>query len=322
MRRLSRRTIFVIASVTALVYAVALVLTLTNLDIPRFDFLSGILLIVAAAGQLAALWAFGLQFRHGVVETGGHLQARSAVKAALVGAGVARLIPAGGAVTPVAMSWMVRKEARASGGAAVRATVLNYAGLLLGTGFALLWVINRGLYESLEAGTWVLGIIAISIGLVLLFGTRLIGLLATRLPPRFRDRLGPPMVSHIPDGRSQFLLWARLALEAFALFLVMQAFGLHLTPMQTAAAFGVGQLAGGLPGTPGGVGFAEAGLVGALAAFGFEAEISLAPILIYRIVSYWIPLIAGLVAGGTSFLNETTQPELAGRPGPGGPAKT
>jgi putative heme transporter len=322
MRRLSRRTIFVIASVTALVYAVALVLTLTNLDIPPFDFLSGILLIVAAAGQLAALWAFGLQFRHGVVETGGHLQARSAVKAALVGAGVARLIPAGGAVTPVAMSWMVRKEARASGGAAVRATVLNYAGLLLGTGFALLWVINRGLYESLEAGTWVLGIIAISIGLVLLFGTRLIGLLATRLPPRFRDRLGPPMVSHIPDGRSQFLLWARLALEAFALFLVMQAFGLHLTPMQTAAAFGVGQLAGGLPGTPGGVGFAEAGLVGALAAFGFEAEISLAPILIYRIVSYWIPLIAGLVAGGTSFLNETTQPELAGRPGPGGPAKT
>jgi uncharacterized membrane protein YbhN (UPF0104 family) len=239
----------------------------------------------------------------------------------LVGAGVARLIPAGGAVTPVAMSWMVRKEARASGGAAVRATVLNYAGLLLGTGFALLWVINRGLYESLEAGTWVLGIIAITIGLLLLFGTRLIGLLATRLPPRFRDRLGPPMESHIPDGRSQFLLWSRLALEAFALFLVMQAFDLHLTPMQTAAAFGVGQLAGGLPGTPGGVGFAEAGLVGALAAFGFDAEISLAPVLIYRIVSYWIPLIAGLVAGGSSFLKETTQ-DVAGLPGPGGPANT
>jgi uncharacterized membrane protein YbhN (UPF0104 family) len=322
MRRLSRRTIFVIAAVTAVVYAVALVLTLTNLDIPPFDFLSAVLLIVAAAGQLAALWAFGLQFRHGVVETGGHLHVSSAVKAALVGAGVARLIPAGGAVTPVAMSWMVRKEARASGGAAVRATVLNYAGLLLGTGFALLWVINRGLYESLEAGTWVLGIIAISIGLALLFGTRLIGLLAARLPPRFRDRLGPPMVSHIPDGRSQFLLWARLALEAFALFLVMQAFGLHLTPMQTAAAYGVGQLAGGLPGTPGGVGFAEAGLVGALAAFGFDAQISLAPILIYRIVSYWVPLIAGLVAGGSSFLKETIQPEVAGRPGPGGPAKT
>lgn len=306
MRRLGRRTIIVIAAVTAVIYAIALVLTLRNLDIPPFGFLSGALLLVAAAGQLAALWAFGLQFRHGVLETGGHLQPTSAVRAALVGAGVARLIPAGGAVTPVAMAWMVRKEARASGGAAVRATVLNYAGLLLGTGFALLWVINRGLFESLETGTWILGIIAILIGLVLLFGTRLIGLLAKRLPAKLRDRLGPPMESHIPDGRSQLLLWTRLALEALALFLVLQAFGLHLTPMQTAAAFGVGQLAGGLPGTPGGVGFAEAGLVGALAAFGFEAQISLAPILIYRIVSYWIPLIAGLVAGGSSFLKETT----------------
>jgi uncharacterized membrane protein YbhN (UPF0104 family) len=61
--------------------------------------------------------------------------------------------------------------------------------------------------------------------------------------------------------------------------------------------------------------------VGALAAFGFDAEISLAPVLIYRIVSYWIPLIAGLVAGGSSFLKETTQ-DVAGLPGPGGPANT
>ena len=90
----------------------------------------------------------------------------------------------------------------------------------------------------------------------------------------------------------------------------MQAFGIHLTPMQTAAAFGAGQLAGGLPGTPGGLGFAEAGLVGALAAFGFDAQITLGPVLVYRVVSYWIPLIGGLVAGGSTFLKETS--EVAG----------
>jgi uncharacterized protein (TIRG00374 family) len=93
-----------------------------------------------------------------------------------------------------------------------------------------------------------------------------------------------------------------LALEAGALFLVMQAFGLHLTPMQTAATFGLGQLAGGIPGTPGGIGFAEAGLVGVLAAVGYPAEATVAPVLVYRVVSYWIPAIAGLVAGGASFL--------------------
>jgi uncharacterized membrane protein YbhN (UPF0104 family) len=264
------------------------------------------MLMVAAAVQLAAKWMFGMQFRHGIIESGGTLSPRSAFRAALVGAGVARLIPVGGAITPVAMSWAVRKEARASGQAAVRATVLNYAGLLAGTGFALLWVINRGLFQYLEAGTWVIGIILLLIGLLLMFGTRWIGIWATRLPPRFRDKLGPPTESHVPDLRSQLWLWSRLILEASALFLTMQAFGLHLTPMQTFSAYGISQLAGGLPGTPGGIGFTEAGLVGALAAFGFPASVTLAPILVYRIISYWLPAIAGLVVGGAAFLKSET----------------
>lgn len=306
MRRFSRRTILVIAGLVALIYLVGVVVALQRLDIPPFGILASLLLLVAAPVELAAKYMFGMQFRHGVEETGESITPRSAFRAALVGAGIARLIPAGGAITPVAMAWMVRKEARAAGGAAIRATVLNYAGILVGTGIALLWVINRGLFEELEAGTWVLGIIAIAIGLLLMFGTRWIGIWSRRLPPRFRDKLGPPAESHVPDSRSQLWLWGRLSLEALTLFLVMQAFGHHLTPMQTAAAFGIGQLAGGLPGTPGGIGFAEAGLVGGLAAFGFGAETTVAPILVYRIVSYWLPLISGFLAGGSSFLRETT----------------
>jgi uncharacterized membrane protein YbhN (UPF0104 family) len=305
MRRVRRRTLFVIAAVAAIGYAIALVVSLQNLDLPPFGILAVLLLVAAAVAQLGGQYFFGRLFRHGVLETGGSLSMRSALRAALVGSGVARLIPAGGAVTPVAMAWMARDEARASAGAALRATVLNYAGLLVGTGVALLWVINRGLFESLEAGTWVLGILAIIIGLVLMFGIRLLELVGRRLPHRWRERLGPPAESHVPDGRSQLFAWSRLALEAFALFGVMQAFGIHLTPMQTAAAFGAGQLAAGLPGTPGGIGFAEAGLVGALAAFGFGAEATLGPILVYRVVSYWIPLIGGLIAGGSTFLRET-----------------
>jgi putative heme transporter len=306
MRRFRRRSILVVAGLAALLYAAALVVVMLRLEIPRFDLLAWLMLLTAAVAQLGAKYMFGMQFRHGIIETNGQLRPGSAFKAALIGAGVARLIPAGGAITPVAMSWAVRREARATGGAAVRATVLNYSGLLIGTGIALLWVINRGLYQSLEAGTWVIGIIALVIGLGLMFGTRWIGLLATRLPARLRERLGPPAESHVPDLSSQGWLWGRLALEAGVLFLVMQAFDLHLTPMQTAAAFGVSQLAGGLPGTPGGIGFTEAGLVGALAAFGFGAEITLAPTLVFRVVSYWLPLLAGLVAGGSDFLKEET----------------
>lgn len=308
MRRFHRRTILIVASVAALLYAVALVGALLNLDVPDLTSFDWLMLIAAAIAQLGAKYMFGMQFRHGVIETGGLLHPSSAFKAALVGAGVARLIPAGGAVTPVAMAWVVRKEARATGGSAVRATVLNYAGLLIATGFALLWVVNRGLYRSLEAGTWVVGIIALAIGLGLMFGTRWIGLLSSRLPKRLRDMLGPPTESHVPDVRSQAWLWGRLALEALALFLVMEAFDLHLTPMQAAAAFGISQLAGGLPGTPGGIGFTEAGLVGALAAFAYPPEVTLAPVLVFRVVSYWIPLVAGFVAGGSAFLKEETVP--------------
>ena len=308
MRRFHRRTILIVASVAALLYAAALIGALLNLDVPNLTWLDWLMLAGAAAAQIAAIYAFGMQFRHGVIETGGKLPPESAFKAALVGAGVARLIPAGGAVTPVAMSWIVRKEARATGGSAVRATVLNYAGLLVGTGFALLWVINRGLYRSLEAGTWVVGIIALAIGLALMFGTRWIGLLGNRLPARLREGLGPPTDSHVPDLRSQGWLWARLALETVALFLVMEAFDLHLTPMQSAASFGISQLAGGLPGTPGGIGFTEAGLVGALAAFAYPPEVTLAPVLVFRVVSYWIPFVAGFVAGGSAFLKQETVP--------------
>src|SRR5688500_13831126 len=182
MRRFHRRTILVVAAVAGLLYAAALIGALLNLDVPAFTWLDWVMLMAAAGAQIGGIYMFGLQFRHGVIATRGNLAPLSAFKAALVGAGVARLIPAGGAVTPVAMSWVVRKEVRATGGAAVRATVLNYAGLLAGTGFALLWVINRGLYTSLEAGTWVVGIIALVIGLALMFGTRWIGLLGSRLP--------------------------------------------------------------------------------------------------------------------------------------------
>lgn len=307
MRRFRRRSIIVIAGLAAVLYAAALVFALTQLELPVFGLLSWAMLVLAAVLELSAKWMFGMQFRHGILETGGKLRPVSAFRAALVGAGVARLIPAGGAITPVAMSWTVRREARPTGGAAVRATVLNYAGLLAGTGFALLWVINRDLYEELKTGTWILGIISLIIGLALMFGTRWIGLWANRLPARFREMLGPPMDRHVPDLRSQGWLWSRLILEAVALFLVMQAFGLHLTPMQTFSAFGISQLAGGLPGTPGGIGFTEAGLVGALAAFGFPAELTVAPTLVFRIISYWLPALAGLVVGGSSFLKDEAE---------------
>ena len=60
-------------------------------------------------------------------------------------------------------------------------------------------------------------------------------------------------------------------------------------------AYGVGAVAGMIPVTPGGLGFVEAGLVGTLALAGIGGEQALLATLAYRIASYWLPLLAGLV---------------------------
>jgi len=64
----------------------------------------------------------------------------------------------------------------------------------------------------------------------------------------------------------------------------------------------VSQVAAGIPGTPGGIGFAEAGLLGSLAFFGVDPALAVAPVLVFRVVHYWLPAGAGLVAGTSSFL--------------------
>jgi uncharacterized protein (TIRG00374 family) len=77
---------------------------------------------------------------------------------------------------------------------------------------------------------------------------------------------------------------------------------LDVNVFQVMAAFGVAQLAGGLPGTPGGLGVTEAGLVFILSAYGFPSRQTLAPVIIYRIVSYWLPAALSFFAGGMTFL--------------------
>ena len=51
-----------------------------------------------------------------------------------------------------------------------------------------------------------------------------------------------------------------------------------------------------IPLTPGGLGFVEAGLTGTLALAGVPGGAAVLVSLAYRLVSYWLPLPAGLAA--------------------------
>ena len=283
-------------------YALLFVFLVDEGDIPRLDSSALALVVLAAALQLVSIWFFGELFRQGVTATERFVTPVGAFRAALVGSTVARILPGGGAVTPVAMAWAVRDEVGGTGGAAFRATLLNYAGLLIGTGAALGY---EGLVERPSAwptAVTVAGVVALGIGIVVMFASSRLGFISRHLPGWVRRRLGPTMIDLPLDLRSIGLLWARLVAETSVLWLVLAAFEFDISVVAVVAAFGLSQLAAGIPGTPGGLGFAEAGLVGALALFGFPASTAIAPVLVFRLVSYWLPAAAGFAAGSASFI--------------------
>lgn len=287
--------VFIVAPV-----AYVLVIEAFDVSIPLTPLVFG-LITAACLTEFSAKWAFGELFREGTQQLGTPVSRAGAFRAAMVATGVARLLPAGGAVTPAAMSWTVASEAKGTSGAAVRATVLNYGGLATATGFGLVWV---GVMYPVASSV---ALIPVGAGLGLLgltligFGGKL-GVLLPVVPKRFRTRLEPVLVDHSMTLRSCALLSARVLLEAGTLGFTLVAFDISLRPSQIIAVFGLSQLVGGLPGLPGGLGITEAGLVGSLTLFGVPAVAAASPVIVFRAVSYWLPALGGVVAGGGRFL--------------------
>jgi len=299
----SPKRVLTIAAIALVLYAGFAYWVLTNFEIPPLRGAALAMVFLAAVCQIGAKWFFGLLFKESIQETGSDVRAWSAFKAALVGAGVARLIPAGGAITPVAMSWTVRDEVEEStAGPGIRTVLLNYAGLLILAGGAVLIDRPSGTIPVFSVSIIVIAPIVLVIGVLLMFGSGRLGSIAKYLPEFIRKKVENSMVNHLPGWESQVYIWTRLALEAGALWLVMLAFNIDLNVWEAIAVYAVSQLIGGLPGTPGGLGVTEFGMGLVLAAYGYPASTSVAPILIYRIVSYWLPAGLSLLAGGSTFL--------------------
>src|SRR5581483_4301178 len=70
----------------------------------------------------------------------------------------------------------------------------------------------------------------------------------------------------------------------------------HPSPALTLLAFTAASMLGLLPFTPGGLGFVEAGLTATLALAGVSAGNALVTTLVYRLLTFWLPLPIGAVA--------------------------
>lgn len=86
------------------------------------------------------------------------------------------------------------------------------------------------------------------------------------------------------------------ALHALGLYLVLHAVGVPQPWGAALLAVSVGSAAGAAVPTPGGLGGAEAGIAAVLIAFGVSADNAVAAALVYRGITYWLPLLPGYLA--------------------------
>lgn len=84
--------------------------------------------------------------------------------------------------------------------------------------------------------------------------------------------------------------------NVLALFYCLHALGLYIAFPAVLLVFTLGVSAGAAVPTPGGLGGFEAGLAAGFVAYGLDPAPALAAALLYRLVSYWLPLIVGAAA--------------------------
>jgi uncharacterized protein (TIRG00374 family) len=240
----------------------------------------------------------------------------------LVSNAVSRLVP-GGAAVGTAVGWRMLAVSgidRARAGTAIAATSLLSNGVLFAiplvavVGGILGAPIPRELTALAWGGAVVFVLLFVFAFVIVRFDRplRAFGRAIQRVARPIYERIhkdNPPTADGVVVQRDQIVgaLGARweqalLAsvgnwfLDYLALVCSLYAVGARPKLSLVLLAFGVGAVAGMIPITPGGLGFVEAGLVGTLALAGISGDQALLATLAYRIVSYWLPMFAGLGA--------------------------
>jgi len=95
-----------------------------------------------------------------------------------------------------------------------------------------------------------------------------------------------------PELLAAFGWWG---FDIAVLFTSLHAFGGSPEVTVVVMSYYVGLLANTLP-VPGGIGAVDGGMIGALIGFGTDAGLAIVGVLTYRLLSFWLPVIPGIVA--------------------------
>jgi uncharacterized protein (TIRG00374 family) len=94
------------------------------------------------------------------------------------------------------------------------------------------------------------------------------------------------------------LIWAALnwLLDAASLWCFVAAFGRLLNPVELFAAYGVANMAGAIPLTPGGLGVVDSLTPLLLVSFGVTRSVATLGVLAWRLVNFWLPIPTGALS--------------------------
>jgi uncharacterized membrane protein YbhN (UPF0104 family) len=176
--------------------------------------------------------------------------------------------------------------------------VIGFAGNILLLALVGLFMPVHARLPELPAFSWwwLAGLAVLATAAVLLFRRRAFAAGARRSAGEMRAYLG---VLVRRPGRSLLALLSSCgltSLHATGLFLVLQAVDSPAAWGIALVAVSAGAFAGAAVPTPGGLGGAEAGIAAALIAFSVNSPEAVAAALVYRGLTYWLPLAPGYLA--------------------------
>jgi uncharacterized protein (TIRG00374 family) len=137
--------------------------------------------------------------------------------------------------------------------------------------------------------------------------SRILHAVGNRIPGLSGDRLERGMLDTAAslsatarDRRTlvMSLTWASAnwLLDAASLWCFVAAFGRHVNPVELFAAYGIANVAGALPITPGGLGVVDSLAPLLLVSFGVTRSVATLGVLGWRLVNFWLPIPAGAAA--------------------------
>lgn len=272
--------------------------------------------LVLAAILLEVVWTYCLAnvYRSSLVAFGGRLRRGQAVRISMGAFSLSRILPGGGAAGSV----FAAREMIGAGNPVPRTVVsmlvawwvsMMSLALIVGTGTALgipgevgwAHLVGPGVVVAVLA---VMGGLALAAGRHLPLRRRLAGMLS-----RAGARLGVTATTQEWEGAMSSLPIRRMAplvgwaagswvVDAAALWLMFLGFGITLHPAVLLVGYGLANLINALPeATPGWLGVLETALAASYAALGVPAGVAVVAVLSYRLISYWLPVAAGIVPG-------------------------